>query len=116
MSEPKIFDLKAAMMRVDDDRDLLKELIDIFLGDEARAVEAIAAAVSAADPVALKDSAHAIKSGLGNLGAMRCHGAALELEMLGRSETTAGAAELFSNFKKELDLFRAEALAFKAKA
>lgn len=115
MSIPKIFDLDAAMTRVDDDRDLLKELIDIFLSDEARAVEAISVAVSKADPVALKESAHAIKSGLGNLGAMRCHDAAEKLEMLGRSKSTAGAAELFSIFKQELELFRAEALAFKAK-
>ena len=55
---------------------------------------AVAAAITEADPAALSAAAHALRGSTGNLGLPRAAEVAAELEETGRAGTTAGAAPL----------------------
>jgi len=66
------------------DRELLKEVLEIFLEDSEPTCEEIARAVEAADREALEASAHALKGACANVSAERARAAAAELEEMAR--------------------------------
>lgn len=76
-------------------------LLRTFLVDSAQRVDAIAATVQAADADALRRAAHSFKGSAGNMGAIAVAELCRQLEELGRSGTTAGAAELVAQLRRE---------------
>ncbi len=109
MSESLVFDLKAAMDRVDNDKELLRELVQMMTDQYPLQIGEIEGALKANNAQALGSFSHAIKSALGNLGAMRCYDLALALEKLGKSGSTAGAEKLLAELKAEFESFKSEA-------
>ncbi|MBI5516836.1 MAG: Hpt domain-containing protein [Deltaproteobacteria bacterium] len=87
-----LFDESAALERVGDDRELLGDLLGIFLEECPAQISALEAAVNASDAGALTRAAHAVKGGLLSIGAEAPAAHARALEALGRSGTTEGAA------------------------
>jgi len=75
--------------------DAFAELIQTYLRDTPTRLVAIRDAIGQSDADALRAAAHTMKSSSANLGAMPLSALAKELEALGRSGTTEGAAELF---------------------
>lgn len=109
----KLFDIEAALDRVADDRELLLELIEICLSESERRLEAIKSAIETNDPKKLDFEAHAIKSALGNVGAMSCHAISSALERHGKDGNAAAAMPLYEEFVREIGLFKAEYEKFK---
>ncbi|RCX32726.1 signal transduction histidine kinase [Thioalbus denitrificans] len=81
--------------------DAFAELIQTYLRDTPTRLVAIRDAIDKTDADALRAAAHTMKSSSANLGAMPLSALAKELEALGRSGTTEGAAELFRSAAAE---------------
>ncbi|MBL8012401.1 MAG: Hpt domain-containing protein [Candidatus Omnitrophica bacterium] len=78
MSE--IIDLKDFMERVQDDKELLLELLDIFQEDFVIKRQALQTAVSASDIAKIKEVAHSLKGASGNISAKEMHANFLKIE------------------------------------
>jgi HPt (histidine-containing phosphotransfer) domain-containing protein len=81
---PGAFDMAAALERVDGDRELLKELAGLFLGECPQRMGEIRQAIYQKDGPRLQRAAHYLKGSVGNLGAHQAYEAAARLELAGR--------------------------------
>ena len=82
---PWHFDRAAALARLDDDEDLLRDVIQQFVSDAPSSLSAIEAAIQQGDGSALRDAAHALKGAAAYLAADDLCIAAQELEGFGRA-------------------------------
>ena len=85
----------------DEDPGFLDAIIDQFLQDAPRHVEAIEQAMTQGNPDALMNAAHSFKGGCGNMGAQPLAAWCLKLEEMGRHGTVAGSDVVFSKIKNE---------------
>ena len=104
-------DEAAALDRAGGDRQLLGELLGIFLEDCPGRLQAIRDAVTGADPAALMRAAHTLNGSLLVLGAGAATSAVAPLEALGREGRLDGAAALLARLEPELDRVRGAAVA-----
>jgi two-component system, sensor histidine kinase and response regulator len=95
-------DWGAALYRVGGDRDLLRELIGLFLEQCPSWLRDLQDAVATANAPKLKATAHALKGSLGSLGVRSAYETALRLETLGRAGTTAGADAVLAVLGQEM--------------
>ena len=86
-------DESLALSRVGGDRDLLREVVDLFLNDYPDVLEKIRAAVSTRDASALEQYAHSLKGSVSTFGAKWAFDAALALERKGRNGDLSGIEE-----------------------
>jgi CheY-like chemotaxis protein len=75
-----VFDPAWILQKIDGDRKLLGELIDLFFGQEQKLLPAIRQAGERGDGKALERAAHKLKSSLGNFGDHRASDAAQRLK------------------------------------
>jgi PAS domain S-box-containing protein len=87
MSEEASIDLAEALARLDGDKNLLTELVQIFLGECPGLMARIRTAITEQDPPRLKSAAHALKGSVANFGAHGAVNAAARLETLGLDPT-----------------------------
>jgi|GEM_PF-1146363 len=87
--------------RIGGDRDLLNQLIEIFLQDD-KSLEGIREAVGRGDPEALNKSAHRLKGSLGTFAAHAAFEFAQELERIGISGVMSGAQEVLLELENEI--------------
>lgn len=80
-----IFDKVATFDRLDGDVELFAELIQMFKADSSQQLAQLASMLSAGQAMDAYKMAHAIKGSLGNIGAMRAHRVALEIEREGKA-------------------------------
>lgn len=99
-------DLAALKDRLADDRELLVELIGLYLDDEQALIDQVAAAIRAGDAAMLARAAHTIKGSVGNFCAAPAHGAAAALEAAGREGRIGDAQPLFERMVLELGKVR----------
>lgn len=92
--ETDIIDLNEVMERVQDDKELLLELFDIYQGDFVKKRQALSDAIAAKDIVKIKEVAHSMKGASGNISAKLIYGSCLALEQLAKSGTTDGMEDL----------------------
>jgi HPt (histidine-containing phosphotransfer) domain-containing protein len=78
----------------EEDPTLFVDLVDLFVCDASKNIEALAAALASGDSQALQRAAHAMKSSSANVGALRMSKLCFEMEKLGRSGTCQGAETL----------------------
>jgi PAS domain S-box-containing protein len=83
------------------DGEFVAEAIESYLEEAPPRIEAIASSVAAQDAVALRNSAHALKSLSLTMGANGLAQLCGELEAMGRVGTTAGAGELVEQLEPE---------------
>ena len=74
--------------------DLLGKIIGLYLESSAGLLQQARDAVASADPEALRQAAHGLKSSSANLGATRVAALCRELEQRGRERRLEDAAEL----------------------
>ncbi len=98
----QVLDRDALLKLVDHDRDLLRELVDLFLVDSPALMSEIQAGVAEGDAARLEMAAHTLKSSVGNFGAMRAFELARWLESMGRDNKLAGAQEIYTALKQEM--------------
>jgi HPt (histidine-containing phosphotransfer) domain-containing protein len=93
MSED-IVDLKDVLDRVQDDKELLDELLDIYQEDFVQKRCALGEAIAARDIAKIKEVAHSMKGSSGNISAKPMYAACLQLEVLAKEGKTDGMAEV----------------------
>ena len=81
--------------------ELLNQLIDTYLQESPRFIDAIEQAVTQADAAALDISAHSLKSSSAALGAIRFSQLCKDLEAMGREGQIDGSAALVEQLKAE---------------
>jgi HPt (histidine-containing phosphotransfer) domain-containing protein len=97
-----VVDREAILVLLNNDTELLKEIVELFLTDYPGMMEAIRTAVAARDPVRLEKAAHILKGSIGNFGAARAVEVAQELETMGRQKVLDGVTEAHSRLEQEV--------------
>ncbi len=95
------YNLLLALM--EGDRDLLQELIDVFLEDAPQRIEGVRRALADRDAEALYKAAHALKGSAGNFGAPKVVSRANRLEALSRENDLDAATAQFESLVAEMD-------------
>ena len=93
MSE-EIIDLKDVLERVQDDKELLDELFDIYQEDFLVKRKTLGDAIAANDIAKVKEVAHSMKGSSGNISAKPLHAACMKLEVLAKEGKTDGMQEV----------------------
>jgi HPt (histidine-containing phosphotransfer) domain-containing protein len=109
MSEPGAIDqarFAALLESVQGDRAFLAELLDTFLAEAPNLLAAMRQALARQDAAGLRLAAHSLKSNSRDFGAAILSGLCLELEMMGKAGTLAGAAEKLAQAEVEYDRVR----------
>ena len=104
----KIFNLSRAMDVVNGNKELLKEISEMFLKDLPDNLAKINDGIVNADPYTLERAAHALKGSVGNFGAKRSFDAAYRLEKMGKEGKMENAGEAFKELEKELETLETE--------
>ncbi|MBF0569779.1 MAG: Hpt domain-containing protein [Candidatus Omnitrophica bacterium] len=108
-----IIDLKDAMERVQDDKELLLELFDIFQEDFPGKRNTINKAFEKGDLVSFQQIAHGMKGATGNISAKDMHQTCVALDALGKDGTLNGADVPLALLDKQYAEFQAEAARLK---
>jgi CheY-like chemotaxis protein/HPt (histidine-containing phosphotransfer) domain-containing protein len=103
---PVLIDEHALLERLNGDRALLRELIEVFQGDCPLMLEAVGQAVQAGDAAAVQAATHKLKGSVANFSASSAHEAALRLENMARQQDLSGATAAFTVLKKEISRMR----------
>src|SRR5262250_520280 len=95
-----VIDLDELMARVENDRDLMRDLMLVFKEEFPRHSAALRDAVASQDASGVAAAAHTLKGMLSNMAAGEAAAAAASLERLGRNGEVAKFAELLAQFEK----------------
>jgi CheY-like chemotaxis protein len=105
-SESQVFDLNELLTRVDDDRELVYELVQLFLEDCPQRIDTLQAALEHRDIEQLAQTAHTLKGSAGNICAQSLYEAARHLEMLARKGDLQTAPASFVKLQQEMSRLR----------
>jgi two-component system sensor histidine kinase/response regulator len=103
-----VFDADALLARVGGDRELMADVVRLFLEDYPDRLANIAAAIDARDANALRVAAHALKGAAGNLGAVAVYEATSALEQIGADGHLDAARGVWERLLSDVDAFVAE--------
>jgi HPt (histidine-containing phosphotransfer) domain-containing protein len=103
-----------SLLTVDEDGSLMEELVATYLRIAPLRLSALRKAAKG-HPEQLERTAHSFLGSCGNLGCRRMADLCARLEVLGRSGSTAGAAEMVEALEEELDAVRPQLLALPAR-
>jgi HPt (histidine-containing phosphotransfer) domain-containing protein len=101
-----IIDVPELMERVQDDKELILELFDIFLEDYDKRRAALEGAVKVSDFEEIGSVSHSLKGAAGNISAKPLRMVLMELENKGKASDLNGVPELISAMDKEFDLLK----------
>jgi PAS domain S-box-containing protein len=98
-----VLDWAAALDRLQGDRELLGELVEVFRDECPRLLAQVREAVAASDAGRLKLASHTLKGALSNFAARDAVEAARLLEQMGKQADFSGAKEALAALERELD-------------
>ena len=101
-------DHAAILAGVDGDRDLLRQMVRVFLTDYPQRAAEIKEAVRRGDAVAVERAAHTLKGALGNFAANSAIAAAHELETMAKRGDLDAAGDACATLDSELALLAEE--------
>ena len=101
LKEEGAFSLNTLLNRVDQDRELLKELVEIFKHEFPRYRDELRQAVAQSDLQRVSTVGHALKGMFANLAADRAAALAANLERIGKGTETAGLQAALEAFEAE---------------
>ncbi len=107
-----IIDREAILERVDNDVDLLKEIVDLFLVDSSALLDKVETAIAQNDGKTLTQVAHRLKGSVGSFSAPKAFELALSLETMGKAGTLTGAEEVYSALKRTIAELKTALLKF----
>ena len=107
MSE-NILDVNELLVRVQDDKELLIELIDIFEEFYPERRVAIDEAVGKNDSVEIKDIIHSIKGAAGNISAITMHELCAKLEKQAEKKDLVSVEKGLIGLDQQFDLLKVE--------
>jgi HPt (histidine-containing phosphotransfer) domain-containing protein len=96
------FDVAVLLDRVGGDRELLREITDIFLAEYPGLLAEMRTAIRSQDARSLERSAHTLKGSVSNFGAPAATQAAYQLETLGRRAEMKAAPQHLQDLESEL--------------
>ena len=85
---------------------LVQKVINAYVGDTPRHLQALRQALTTRDAESLRRIAHGLKSASANIGAARLAAACRDLEQLGRGGSVDGAAPLLAEMEREFHSVR----------
>lgn len=97
-----IIEIKDVLRRLQDDKELLIELITIFLDGAPEGFEKVEQLIGQEDFSALSDAAHSLKGAAANIGAQKLFKSFLKMEEAANQKEIRGAREAFENASNEL--------------
>jgi HPt (histidine-containing phosphotransfer) domain-containing protein len=112
MSE-EIIDLKEVLERVQDDKELLGELFDIYQEDFVIKRQALEEGITTRDMTKVKETAHSMKGASGNISAKPIYAVCLKIEQLAKEGKMDGMAELLPSLDGYFEQVKTFAIAFK---
>jgi HPt (histidine-containing phosphotransfer) domain-containing protein len=99
----EIVNWQEALRRVDGSEEALRELIEIFCGNECQKhMRCIREGLVNQDAVVVERAAHTLKSNADLFGASRAYEAAKSLEQLANAADLEGAARAWTSLEREL--------------
>lgn len=109
-----VIDRKAVLDRMMGDRDLLAEMIALFMSEHGELLERARAAIERADPEALARAGHSLKGMIGNFDQQTGYELARQLESIGRKGgELIGAAQTLERLERHIQRLRAALQALK---
>lgn len=99
----QVLDLEEFLERVQDDKNLLLELLDIFVRDFKEKRTQMTEAIRNKDVEQIKRIAHALKGSSGNISAKLLRLAVVQLEDMGRNNNLNGADEALSEMDRKFE-------------
>ena len=93
----EVIDLKDFLDRVQDDKDLMLELFDIFMSDYQEKRQSLKEAVAKKDYEQMKSLAHSLKGASGNISAKALRAIFIRLEEIGKANSLAGIEPLLND-------------------
>ncbi len=106
----EIIDLKDVLERVQGDKELLVELLDIYQEDFLVKRQALGDAIAGQDIAKVKEVAHSMKGSSGNISAKPLYAACLKIESLAKEGKTEGMQEVavaIDGYFEEVKVFAA---------
>ncbi|NQT23371.1 MAG: Hpt domain-containing protein, partial [Candidatus Omnitrophica bacterium] len=97
-----VFSIEKTLKQVGGDKEVLKEVIDIFRQEYPKQLNDIQQALKGKDAEVLRRVAHTIKGAVGNFKAKATWDAALALENMGKNGDFSNAAEALNVLEAEL--------------
>jgi CheY-like chemotaxis protein len=110
----EVLDEALLVSRVDNDLQLLRDLVDLFLEECPRLVDEIRVALERKDAKALQRGAHSLKGSTGNLAAKMASEAALKLERLAQAGDLVHAESALQELEGQLVRLKPALLAVRA--
>jgi HPt (histidine-containing phosphotransfer) domain-containing protein len=107
-------DVKDALERVQDDKELLLELFDIFTEDFVGKRELFWKALNAHDILAFQQIAHGLKGATGNISAADMHQNCVLLDKMGKDQDLSKAKAALESLDRQFEAFKVEAVRLKA--
>jgi len=107
------FNPETLMALVEGDRELLQELITLFVEDSQRLLKEARQAVRTGNAREIERAAHTLKGSAGNFGAHATCEAALRLETMGREKTLAAADSAYATLEAEVQRLSEALTAFR---
>jgi two-component system, sensor histidine kinase and response regulator len=105
LSNHPILDIPTLKDRLDGDKDLFFELVEIFAADFDEHKRLLHEAISKSDAATICSRAHTVKGALANLSAMKASAWAFELEKQGRHNQVSDSGKTFQELLKSIDEF-----------
>jgi HPt (histidine-containing phosphotransfer) domain-containing protein len=99
-----VVETTALLESLNNDRELLNEVIGVFLAEYPRRLAELKTAVAAGDAKGIASSAHALRGSISTFGAKAAVEAAQRLESMGRRGEMGGVGEAFSVLERETAL------------
>jgi len=96
------FSPQTTLEQVDGDRDLLKELIEIFSGQTRQQLQILKESIAGKDAPTVRRAAHTIKGSVANFGAQPAFDLALCLEQMGKDGALGQAPVALETLASEL--------------
>ena len=99
----EILDINEFLERIQNDKGLLWELLDIFVEDFQQKRMQLREALQSHDATQVRKLAHALKGSSANISAHQLSGVLRELEKMGQNNTLTGADELLADMDKKFE-------------
>ena len=103
-----VLDIKKTLEQVGGDRELLKEIVDIYCQEYPKQLSRIQQAIDKNDTATVGEVAHTVKGTVGNFGAKSAFEAALSLEKIGKNGKLSETLSAFGALKEKLEQLEQE--------
>lgn len=102
----QILDVPEFMERVQDDKELLLELLDIFVEDFEQKRVTLGEAITNKDFEVIGSIGHSVKGASGNISAKQLREVCIVMEEKGKSQDASGLEDLLSQMDKEYAILK----------